>query len=88
MFLVNVKWVERVNVLVHPKGPHKNITGPLWDLFGHILLNYRPRWEFKLKYFDIECCVFNFRYRIRQFLVKFILKANSEYLCLSCACSL
>ena len=34
MFLVNVKWVGRVNVLVHPKGPHKNITGPLWDLFG------------------------------------------------------
>ena len=28
-FLVNVKWVGRVNVLVYPKGPHKNITGPL-----------------------------------------------------------
>ena len=38
MFLVNVKWVGRVNVLVHPKGPHKNITGPLWDLFGPFCL--------------------------------------------------
>ena len=26
---VNVKWVGRVNVLLYPKGPHKNITGPL-----------------------------------------------------------
>lgn len=27
-FLVNVKWVGRVNVLLYPKGPLENITGP------------------------------------------------------------
>ena len=30
-FLVNVKWVGRVNVLLYAKGPHKNIAGPLWE---------------------------------------------------------
>ena len=79
---MNVKWVGRVNVLLYPKGPLENITGPPVRIFGHILLYYRARWEFKLKSLDIECCVFNFRYRIRQFFVKFILKANSAYLCL------
>lgn len=28
-FLVNVKWVGKVNVLLYAKGPHKNIAGPL-----------------------------------------------------------
>ena len=57
-----------------PKGTPRKYNRTPVRIFGHILLYYRARWEFKLKSLDIECCVFNFCYRIRQFFVKFILK--------------